>query len=310
MYNANVSIDCGFGHRYIRRFAARSAGAMAAGPGAEHKHFVVAKTHQFILDSAKVLDGLFDGSDTAKASLSPRQKKSMMWVWESRMHNHTPQIQHHLDQYQLSPVLTVDRDDVQRDGIATARDAYVSLLRLGTGQSKALYEWLELWDTLRVCCGVQMSDSWRHHLSRTARGFRSFSGSSSSNDSRARVVRLCSDVNLTDIEAALMHTELYRRMGQRVELLTKPSLQDGALTGRYCQVCEHNVRTFNLSYNKPCVWPPSSSLSTGEAPKVHAQQQNHHRHHHASVSSSAASASHPRSGGHASKLVGSHHLLQ
>lgn len=132
--------------------------------------------------------------------------------------------------------------DVAQNGFRAGLTEYQRVFELSDNEMQILIEWLKVWSLLRICCGTQMSHSWRKQLAPTAAvACTSFRGNGTKNMKDPAIVT-CSTQNLTEVEQQLMQTRLYREMRTRVPLLGKPSTRDSQLTGSYCQTCEENVR--------------------------------------------------------------------
>lgn len=171
----------------------------------------------------------------------------------ARNHTESALAQELREEYNLPVAYTAVTSDVAVEGYRVGHNEYQRLLGLSDRESAEVLEWLELWSDIRVCCGAQMSDAWRHVLAPDASvPCTSFAGgggggasSSSSKTQSSRAVNSaekCQLLNISRVEHAIMQTELYKSMRERVPMLARASSRDGPLTGDYCEICSQNVR--------------------------------------------------------------------
>lgn len=143
----------------------------------------------------------------------------------------------------------VSTTEVAEDGYRAGEAKYEEVFGLSAQESDILYEWLEAWDVLRVCCGAQMSQSWREHVvggyvQPAGRGFGPPSNAS---------VELCLSKNISEVEESLINSRLFQALGDRMPtLIGRPSNVDGPLTGSYCATCLENTRLHKLTFNDMC----------------------------------------------------------
>jgi hypothetical protein len=148
----------------------------------------------------------------------------------------------------LTVVHVTPTTHVAKQSFRADMDDYQRIFGLDDEQVEVLVEWLEAWGVIRVCCGTQMSDSWRHQLvpSYVPHGI-SFISKGSTNDVAVaaeglnHVVQLCASTNISEAEANVMNTRLYKKMYHRVPFLGRASGRDEPLTGDYCETCNANV---------------------------------------------------------------------
>ena len=166
----------------------------------------------------------------------------------ARNHTESALAQELRDEYNLPVAYTAVTSDVAVEGYRVGHEEYQRLLGLSESESEEVLEWLQLWSDIRVCCGAQMSDAWRHVLAPDASvPCTSFAGSASgsSKTQSARAINSaekCQALNISSVEHAIMQTELYKSMRERVPMLARASSRDGPLTGTYCEICSQNVR--------------------------------------------------------------------
>lgn len=212
----DVSLHCGFGHVQTTLENLPASG----------EHYVVLKQHTLVEEEG-VLDFLLD-------YFADREPP---FVWQTTKHDSPrPVYEAKKAGMKITELLTLDRETVVRYGYVADKDEYSKLLGLTQHEESILYEWLELWDILRVCCGMQMSKGWRAALQ-------------SDSPSHHR----CSMYNIDVVEKSLMHSKLYESMIGRVPTLGQVSQVDGPLTGSYCSECSKNIRLKGLGFNNKCV---------------------------------------------------------
>ena len=109
-------------------------------------------------------------------------------------------------------------------------------------------EYLRYWDIIRLCCGRQMSASWREHLT-TSNSFKlKHIGNGTEN-------HFCQHYNISEVETKLMQTYVYRHFSHIPSLqsiIGRPSNVDDDLDGTYCERCNYNIATKHLLFNDNC----------------------------------------------------------
>lgn len=237
--NPDAKIDCGFSNPFFRLLGH----AAATDP---QNHFVVVKAHKLYNVAESVLSHMFKNR-TMRA-------RSPVWVWETTSNFRRPAADRQLQPWQpyLHYVMSVDTSSISplQDGYQVERQAYERVFHLSSAESQMLYDWLEKWDVLRQCCGVQMSDAWRAHLNASAPQY--YPRDPASERSR-RAVAFCASQDITAVEKSLMSTTLYKLMHHRVAMLERPSEVDGPLTGSYCETCNQNITKYGRGFNQHCV---------------------------------------------------------
>ncbi len=128
-------------------------------------------------------------------------------------------------------------------GIEGMTRRYAKIFSLPSHQIEVMIEYFNLWDKLRICCGLQMSKYWRSELLRSNADSEKFA---LSNDS------LCHKLVIDDIEKQFMDTTLYNLLSryERMKWVNRPSLVDGPLTGKYCSDYNEEVVTNKLGFNQ------------------------------------------------------------
>ena len=159
-------------------------------------------------------------------------------------------------------VMTVSTSQLT-DGFQSMRKEYMEMLSLTDAQAELVYEWLAVWDQLRVCCGKQMSKKWRQHLHFRSEITQVDANTRGKFGDEEGPISMCQKLDLVKVENALMNTKLYKRMHKHVALLGAVSDADGQLNGNYCQTCEENVRDFKLGFNVSTSTPDFSSERAG-----------------------------------------------
>jgi len=192
------------------------------------------------------------------------QDPNVIAPWLFRTYDHTKPFSKDMtamSELGLVKVLDVSTQDVGAHGFEVNKSAYSDLFGLDVAQTSIVYDWLEVWDQLRICCGMQMSMVWRkflvniNHPSDKEWAATKFTSAESP-------VAYCSRLNLTAMETALMQTTLYKAMHFRVPMVGKMSNVDPGVTGAYCRQCMHNTQRFRLFFNEPCHHPESYYCNT------------------------------------------------
>ncbi len=195
------------------------------------------------------------GNDDARQALTQLVNLGManrtLVLMTSRGEDATPADFDTLRSFGLTVAHVTPTTHVAAASFRADRVDYQRIFELTDRQMEELEEWLEAWSELRLCCGVEMSDAWRTQLVPGAKtNKRSFTGDDNNTAVLQagidRVVRMCSTLNLTQAEANLMQTRLYKRMGGRMKTLGKVSNVDMPLTGDYCETCTANVSRAEL----------------------------------------------------------------
>jgi len=110
---------------------------------------------------------------------------------------------------------------------------YARIFQLNDAEAEMAFQFLKYWDILRICCGTQMSISWRLQLKKD-------SGE----------VHLCDLYNISKVEFAFMKTQLYHEMKEnKLEQMLKPSTADGELNGEYCEMYNDGVKRCGWRFN-------------------------------------------------------------
>ena len=205
----NASVDCFF----LQKHSPSKTAKMMVEPAANE--FQVLKSHGPMADLATEK---FENI-SALQKMHP-QEGNKVWVFQTTELNvsmHDFARQHHA--WNFPSVLTVDTSEVGAQGDEVDREDYERIFSLTPRESDILYDWLRLWDKLRVCCGVQMSASWRDYL-KHGRGGRNLLGSHFMGQT-SRSIELCTRINVTEVEQALLKTELFSKMHKAVPMLGK-----------------------------------------------------------------------------------------
>ena len=205
--------------------------------------------HKYVVTKAHSIDD----AHTKMGLTRLRQHPSLVFM-TARNHSKTATADALEREYGLEVAYTAVTTDVIRDGYKVGHDEYKRIFGLTDQQAQYVLEWLRLWSTIRVCCGAQMSQSWRKELApNSSVACTSFSSPGSKHSSS---IDTCSSLNISAVEHQLMQTYLYQAMHKRVPLLGKASKRDGDLTGTYCETCNENVRGLcieSLACNCMCI---------------------------------------------------------
>eukprot|EP00750_Incisomonas_marina_P028229 INCI6545.1.p1 GENE.INCI6545.1~~INCI6545.1.p1 ORF type:complete len:323 (+),score=58.31 INCI6545.1:183-1151(+) len=197
----------------------------------------VVKAHKFTKSDVKHAMQLRDSNNTAWLFETTRGSLSGKQRWMANLTGAGP------------AKAIVSTTEVADDGYHAGQAKYEAAFGLSAEESGMLYEWLESWDVLRVCCGAQMSQSWREHV---VGGYVKAAGRGFGPPSNASV-ELCLSKNISEVEESLINSKLFQALGDRMPtLIGRPSNVDGPLTGSYCETCLENTRLHKLKFNDMC----------------------------------------------------------
>ena len=117
-------------------------------------------------------------------------------------------------------------------------EAHAKVFRLPPHEAAMMGEYMEVWDKLRMCCGVEMSTYWRNEL---------LAPEKQNNTSRHHSI--CSSLNIDTVEQQLMNTTLFRMLKRLPHLskINQPSYKDGRLDGKYCSSYNRLVKKENIT---------------------------------------------------------------
>jgi hypothetical protein len=123
----------------------------------------------------------------------------------------------------------VDKSDVVRFGVESVTRRYQFIFDLTSQGMDDVMDYIQHWDKLRICCGMQMSADYRRslHLSEP----------------------YVACENSAEHEQMLIKTHLFKKN----DMLKKVSNVDGDLDGSYCSTCDQNIRLKKLNFNQKCV---------------------------------------------------------
>ena len=136
-----------------------------------------------------------------------------------------------------------DLETLSEIGVDGIIREYANIFELLPGQIDIMMEYFNIWDKLRICCGLQMSNYWRNELLPT---------NSSKKDINMKNHSLCPTLDIDATERQFMETRLYKLMDQyeRMRYINRPSLVDGILNGTYCSRYNEEVRKTGVGFNK------------------------------------------------------------
>ncbi|XP_060597553.1 uncharacterized protein LOC132751420 [Ruditapes philippinarum] len=118
---------------------------------------------------------------------------------------------------------------------------YQSLFSVSDENIEHVLNYIKLWEMLRICCGQQMSGKWRAFLVRKTYALSSRSP--------------CLMYNISEIEKRFINTHIYKLFSDKPlvrSVLTKPSIRDGRLNGKYCEMCNRNISLRRIKHFKRC----------------------------------------------------------
>ena len=101
-----------------------------------------------------------------KFTQQPHDQGDWAWVFYTSHNTHIGSLLM-LSEFQeldIPVAMQVDTVDVANQSFLVRRKDYEKTFGLSVWESQLLYDYLELWDVLRICCGEQMATRWRKHL--------------------------------------------------------------------------------------------------------------------------------------------------
>ena len=117
---------------------------------------------------------------------------------------------------------------------------YAALLGLTVAETGELEAYIKLWDQLRICCGTQMSASYRQFLQNETASHKMRGGLTHDQSG------LCRKLDLDAVEAAMMATQVFR-YGSNITVISHPTLKEQAFTGSYCSQANRMIAEHHLS---------------------------------------------------------------
>jgi hypothetical protein len=119
---------------------------------------------------------------------------------------------------------------------------YAQLLGLTPSQTADLQAYMQRWDALRLCCGTQMSQSYRDYLQ----------NKTSSHVMKGGLARdhsqYCSSLDLDTVEQELMATAVFQQ-GKDIRVVAHNTYNEPPFTGTYCTQANRIIAEHNLQFN-------------------------------------------------------------
>ena len=117
---------------------------------------------------------------------------------------------------------------------------YAAILGLTPTETAEFEAYIKLWDQLRICCGVQMSTSYRQYLQ----------NETVSHKMRGGLIHdqsgFCRKLDLDAVEAAMMATQVFQS-GAHIKEISHPTPREDAFTGSYCSRANQIIAEHHLS---------------------------------------------------------------
>ena len=182
---------------------------------------VVIKTHdiQSVLASSSVAVGIFRTKPMEeKLKLREKWRERKFQTWEA----------------DGNFAFIQDESELRRCGVGVVWNLQ-PVFDLPNAQMLEIQEHLRKWDVLRICCGKQMSNSWRQELIHPPSGISPHQ---------------CAMYNISMVEMALRETKVFKILEHHgLEQMASPSVADALLTGHYCAQYERLVREKHVDLN-------------------------------------------------------------
>jgi hypothetical protein len=138
-----------------------------------------------------------------------------------------------------------DLDTLKHIGIDGWLKVYADFFSLSPDQLEMMTEYFGLWDKLRQCCGLQMSQYYRNELvpvdQRNEMNPHSF----------------CGFIDPNSLERRFMNAELYKQLDnyELMRRMNRPATVDGNLDGSYCSRYSNAIRQYGI--------PPPNRINGG-----------------------------------------------
>jgi len=117
---------------------------------------------------------------------------------------------------------------------------YAEMFELDAIDTEELISYLEYWDVLRMCCGVQMSRRWRQELERgTEMQF-----------SAHQVCKKHIDIGVKERDFIKLPLTIQIAKIKILSVIARPSLVDGVLDGNYCERYRAFVKSGRSAFNR------------------------------------------------------------
>ena len=126
-----------------------------------------------------------------------------------------------------------DLQSLRSSGIDSWLKIYVKFFRLSPTEYKLMLDYFSIWETLRQCCGMQMSKLYRNELLSPAQ-----------RDKEMTKHKFCGSIDINSLETKFMNTELYHIMNnyEAMRRINRPATVDGDLDGTYCSRYNDAIR--------------------------------------------------------------------
>jgi hypothetical protein len=123
----------------------------------------------------------------------------------------------------FKPEMVADYETVLRRGHAPVWE-YQPFFNVSVQDMTDVARYMEVWEVLRLCCGSQMSKSYRSKLT-----------------GKSSAPHKCDMYDISAVEEALLRTSIVRRFSafpNLMQTLKKVSSEDSLLDGTYCERCD------------------------------------------------------------------------
>lgn len=133
----------------------------------------------------------------------------------------------------LNVGIVQDLQSLKTLGINHWLKIYAIFFGLTSDELELMYEYFKLWDKLRQCCGMQMSQHYRNYLL-----------PSKDKNTAIEDHPFCNTLDPNNLEKNFMETKLFKLMSRYplMRRINRPATVDGDLDGRYCSRYEALVK--------------------------------------------------------------------
>jgi hypothetical protein len=132
--------------------------------------------------------------------------------------------------------------ELNAQGAAMA-SKYAQLLGLTPSETADLQSYIQRWDSLRICCGIQMSLSYRNLLQNVTESHKRKNGVFVDHS------QYCSSLDLDNEEQELMATRVFQH-GKHIEAIARNTATELPFTGTYCTQANRVIAEHHLKFNE------------------------------------------------------------
>jgi len=218
---------------------------------------IICKTHS----RSQVISGLARGCRVSVTGQDPEYEVSHGWrptakAMEYKLLRHLPQqnlslpsaeeVKRRIAQGSFDFVAVVEALSIHGDMLLPQ---YADIFGLSEEITKNLHSFLRHWDKLRLCCGAQMSESWRLWLHESAEAGRDLKASQRSYPTTpVNLNHTCASSDLGAIERRWLGTAVVTKC-LSIPRIAQLSSNDAPMDGGYCEWANAMTKQHKLGFN-------------------------------------------------------------